>query len=34
VIYGRSLDIDPEPFQVVARIGNNVGLMINCMMRL
>jgi hypothetical protein len=26
VVYGRSLDIDPEPFQVVARIGNNVGL--------
>jgi hypothetical protein len=26
VIYGRPLDIDSEPFQVMARIGNNVGL--------
>jgi len=26
VVYGRSLDIDPEPFQVIARTGNNVGL--------
>jgi hypothetical protein len=26
VIYGRSLDIDPEPFRVIARTGNMVGL--------
>jgi hypothetical protein len=25
-IYGRSLDIDPEPFQVISRAGNNVGI--------
>jgi hypothetical protein len=26
VIYGRSLDIDPEPFRVIARTGNMVGM--------
>jgi hypothetical protein len=25
-IYGRALDIDPEPFQIIARRGGNVGL--------